>query len=352
VAVDEVLRKLLTTPGPSGYEAGAAAVWREAAGAFADVSTDVMGSSVARVAGTEDGPLVAVVGHIDEIGIIVTHVDDKGLLYFRGVGGWHPEVLRAQRVELQTKDGVLPGVIGRKQAAPLKRGEERKPTELDELHVDIGAKDGAEAKKLVRVGDVAVLQGEPLELPNRRLASRSMDNRLGCYVALEAARLVSEAGGARGPVAAVAAVQEEVGDFGGARTTAFSLEPAVAIVVDVTFATDIPGGDPKLDGEHGLGTGPAIGRGSTINPQVFELLCEAAEAEGIAYTIEVSAGDTHTDLDAIHVSRGGVAAGLVSVPTRYLHSPTETVSLDDVDACAKLIAAFVRRLPPDASFLR
>jgi putative aminopeptidase FrvX len=352
VAVDEVLRKLLTTPGPSGYEADAAAAWREAAGAFADVSTDVMGSSVACVAGTGDGPLVAVVGHIDEIGIIVTHVDDGGFIYFRGVGGWHPEVLRAQRVRLQTKEGVLPGVIGRKHTPALKRGEERKPTELEELHVDIGAKDGAEARKRVRVGDVAVLEGDPLELPNRRLASRSMDNRLGCYVALAAARLVSEAGGAPGPVAAVAAVQEEVGDFGGARTTAFSLEPAVAIVVDVTYATDIPGGDPKLDGEHGLGTGPAIGRGSTINPKVFDGLCEAAEAEGIPYTIEVSAGQTHTDLDAIHLSRAGVAAGLVSVPTRYLHSPTETVSLDDVDACARLIAAFARRLPADASFLR
>jgi putative aminopeptidase FrvX len=352
VATPDFLRKLLTTPGPSGYEADAAGVWREAAAEFAEVTTDVMGSSVARVAGTEDGPLVAVVGHIDEIGIMVTHVDDEGFVYFRGVGGWHPEVLRAQRVAIQTRDGAVPGVIGRKHTPPLRRGEERKPTELDELHVDIGAKDGEEARKLVRVGDVGVLEGDPLELPNRRLVSRSMDNRLGCYVAFEAARLVAEAGGARGPVAAVAAVQEEVGDFGGARTTAFSLEPAVAIVVDVTFATDIPGGDPKLDGAHGLGTGPAIARGSTINPKVFDLLCETADAEEMAYTIEVSMGQTHTDLDAIHLSRAGVATGLVSVPTRYIHSPTETVSLDDVDACARLIAAFARRLPADVSFVR
>jgi putative aminopeptidase FrvX len=352
VAVPETLRKLLTTPGPSGYEAPAAEVWREAASAFAEVTSDVMGSSVARVEGTADGALVAVVGHIDEIGIMVTHVDDQGFVSFRGVGGWQPEVLRAQRVEIQTRNGPVRGVIGRKHQPPLKRGEERKPTELDDLHVDIGAKDGEEGRGLVRVGDVGVLASEPLELPNRRVASRSMDNRLGCYVALEAARLVAESGGAPGDVAAVAAVQEEVGDFGGARTIAFSLQPAVAIVVDVTSATDIPGGDPKLDGEHKLGSGPTIGRGSTVNPKVFELLCEAAEAEEIPYTIEASMGDTHTDLDAIHLSRAGVATGLVSIPTRYLHSPTETVSLDDVEACARLIAAFARRLPADASFVR
>jgi putative aminopeptidase FrvX len=352
VAIPETLRRLLTTPGPSGYEAPAAAVWREAGSAFAAVTSDVMGSSVARVAGTGDGPLVAVVGHIDEIGIMVTHIDDQGFLAFRGVGGWHPEVLRAQRVELQTTNGPVHGVIGRKHTPPPKRGEERKPTELEDLHVDVGAKDGEEARRLVRIGDVGVLASEPLELPNRRVVSRSMDNRLGCYVALEAARLVAEAGGAAGDVAAVAAVQEEVGDFGGARTTVFALEPAVAIVVDVTFATDIPGGDPKLDGEHRVGSGPAIGRGSTVNPKVFELLCEAADAEGIPYTIEASMGETHTDLDAIHISRGGIATGLVSIPTRYLHSPTETVSLDDVEGCARLIAAFARRLPADVSFVR
>lgn len=352
MATPELLRRLLTAPGPSGYETPAASIWREAASAFADVATDVMGSSVARVPGTAGGALVAVVGHIDEIGIMLTHVDEQGFVSFRGVGGWNPEVLRGQRVELQTRNGPVPGVIGKKYVPPPKRGEEPKPTQLEDLHVDLGAKDGEEAKRLVRVGDVGVLATDPVELPNRRLVSRSMDNRLGCYVALEAARLVAEAGGAPGDVAAVAAVQEEVGDFGGARTTAFSLEPAVAIVVDVTDTSDIPGGDPKRAGERGLGRGPAIARGSTVNPRVFELLCEAAEAEGIEYTLDVSTGTTHTDMDAIHVSRAGVATGLVSVPTRYIHTPTETVSLDDVEACARVIAAFARRLPADASFGR
>jgi endoglucanase len=223
---------------------------------------------------------------------------------------------------------------------------------MDDLHLDIGAKDGDEARRVVRPGDPGVIAGDPLEFPNKRVAARSMDNRLGAYVALEAVRLVAEAGGAPGDVAAIAAVQEEVGDFGGARTSVFALEPEVALAVDVTHATDQPGGDPKQDGEHKLGSGAAIGRGSTINPRVFDLLVETAEAEGIPYTIEVSAGTTSTDMDAMHISRTGVATGLVSIPLRYMHTPAEIVSLDDVEASAKLIAAFAQHLEPGVSFAR
>jgi putative aminopeptidase FrvX len=352
MAAPELLRKLLTAAGPSGYEAPAAGVWREAAAAFADVTNDVMGSSVARVRGAGDGPLAVCVGHIDEIGLMVTHVTDAGYVRFRPVGGWHPEVLRAQRVEILSRDGPIPAVVGKKWQRPPRGAEERKASELEDLFLDIGARDKEEALSRIRIGDVAVIAGEPLELPNERLVSRSLDDRLGAYVALEAARLVAEAGDAAGDFAAIAAVQEEVGDFGGARTSVFALEPAVAIIVDVTWATDVPDGDPTLIGEHGVGSGPAIARGSTISPRVFELLCEAAEAEGIQHTVQVSTGSTHTDLDAIHISRGGVAAGLISLPTRYIHTPTELVSLDDVEACARLVAAFVRRLPADASFVR
>ena len=351
MALPQVLRSLLTAPGPSGYEAAPAKVWREAAAAFAEVSSDTLGSSVARVAGTGDGPLLAIVGHIDEIGVIVTHVGDDGFVYFRPIGGWSAEVLLAQRVELQTKDGPVVGVVGRPRRKP-KRGEEPPRTDIDDLHLDIGAQDADEARRLVRPGDPGVVAAEPIEFPHRRVVSRAMDNRLGAYVALEAARLVAEAGGAPGGVAAVAAVQEEVGDFGGARTSVFALEPDVALAVDVTHATDQPGGDPKQDGDHKLGSGAAISRGSTINPRVFDLLVETAEAEGIPYTIEVSAGTTSTDMDAMHISRAGVATGLVSIPLRYMHSPTEVVSLDDVEACAKLIAAFAQRLAPGISFAR
>ena len=352
MAVPELLRALLAAPGPSGYESEPARVWREAAAPFADVATDAMGSSVARVRGTAGGPLLAVVGHIDEIGLAITHVDDDGYLYFRGIGGWSGDVLRGQRVELLTKGGTVAGVIGKRRPPRPRPGEERKPTELEDLHIDIGARDRDDARSVVRPGDAAVLAARPLELRNDRLASRALDNRLGAYVALEAARRLAEDGGGPGDVAAVAAVQEEVGDFAGARTSVFALEPQVVIVVDVTDATDVPGGDPKVAGEGKLGGGPLVERGSTINPAVFELLVETAERDGISHGTSVSTGVTATDMDAIHVSRGGIATGLISLPIRYIHTPNELVSLDDVEAAVRLVVAFARRLEPGVSFVR
>ncbi|MGZ4257491.1 MAG: M20/M25/M40 family metallo-hydrolase [Gaiellaceae bacterium] len=350
--VPDLLRRLLTAPGPSGYETAASAVWREAAASFAEVTGDALGSSVARVPGSGDGPTLAVLGHIDEIGLLVTHADENGFLSFLKVGGWRAEVLLGQRLELLTREGPVPGVVGRKWRRPPRPGEEIPRLELDELHIDIGASSADEALSLVQIGDAAVVAGEPLELAGGRVASRSLDNRLGAYVALEAARRVADAGGASGDVAAVAAVQEEVGDFGGARTTVFALEPQVVLAVDVTGATDVPDGDPKLDGEAKLGAGPIVNRGSTISPKVFELLVETAEAEGIAHAVNVSAGATNTDMDAAYASRAGTATGLISIPTRYIHSPTEVVALDDVDAAVRLVAAFARRLGPELDFTR
>jgi endoglucanase len=349
--IPPVLRELLTATGPSGYETAPAAVFREAAGAFAEVSSDVMGSSWARVKGTGGGPTLAIVGHIDEIGVIVTHIDDDGFLRFTGVGGWDTQILVGQRVELTTRDGVLPGVIGKKPIHLLKDDERKKVAELKELHIDIGARDGDEARGLVRVGDVAVIAGEPVELPNGRVVSRSMDNRLGCYVAYEAARLVAEAGGAVGDVVAVAAVQEET-TFGGSATTAYALRPDLAIVVDVTHATDAPGIDANELGSHPLGSGPVVERGSNLNPRVFELLYDAGEADGIPFTLAASARHTGTDVDAMHHSRGGVPCGLIGLPLRYMHSPVEMVDLGDIDAAARLIAAAARRLTADATFTR
>jgi endoglucanase len=351
VAVPDLLRALLTAPGPSGYETAPARAWREAAGRFAEVSADTLGSSVARVAGTGDGPLLAVVGHIDEIGLIVTHVSDEGFLHFIGVGGWDAQVLVGQRVEVVTREGRMPGVIGKKPIHLLQEEERKKVAEIKDLQIDVGAKDGDEAREKVRIGDVAVIAAEPVELPNRRLASRSLDNRLGAYVALEAARLVAESGGAPGEVVAVAPVQEEI-TFAGSRTTAFALDPAVAVVVDVTHATDAPGIEERELGKHPLGSGPVIERGSIISPRVFERLHAAAEAEGIPFTVAASARHTGTDADAIHISRAGVPTGVVSVPLRYMHSPVETVQLDDVEAAARLIAAFARGLEPGLSFER
>jgi putative aminopeptidase FrvX len=349
--IPPVLRSLLTTTGPSGYEAAPAAMWREAAGAFAEVSADVMGSSWARVKGTGDGPTMAIVGHVDEIGLIVTHIDDDGYLRFIGVGGWDTQILVGQRVEIATRDGVVPGVIGKKPIHLLKDDERKKVADIKDLHIDIGAKDGDEARGRVRIGDVAVITGDPLELSNGRVVSRSMDNRLGCYVAYEAARLVAEAGGAPGDVVAVAAVQEET-TFGGAATTAYALRPDLAVVVDVTHATDAPGIEVNELGTHPFGSGPVIERGSSINPNVFELLHESGEAEGIPFTVAASARHTGTDLDAMHLSRGGVPCGLIGLPLRYMHSPVEMVDLADIDAAARLIAAAAQRLHTDATFLR
>ena len=345
------LRRLLTAPGPSGYEQAAAAVFREAAGAFAEIAHDTVGSTVARVKGTGDGPFVAVVGHIDEIGLIVHHIDDEGFLWFTGVGGWDPVILVGQRVEVITRDGRVPGAVGKKPIHLLKDEERKKAPELKTLHIDVGAKDGDDARSRVRVGDVAVIAGEPVELPNDRVLSRSMDNRLGCFVALEAARLVAEAGGAPGDVAAVAVVQEEI-TFGGAHTTAYSLRPDIAVVVDVTFATDAPGTDEKELGKHPFGSGPVLQRGSTLDHTVFELLHAAGEAEGIPFTVAASARSTGTDADAFHVSRAGVPSAVVSVPLRYMHSPVEMVQLDDVENTAKLIAAFAQRLEPGLDLKR
>src|SRR3954468_12374420 len=337
----DTLHKLVTAAGPSGYEQAPAAVFREAAAKFAEVSYDSVGSTVARVAGTGAGKSVAVIGHIDEIGLIVHHIDDDGFLWFTGVGGWDPIILVGQRVEISTRDGRVPGVVGKKPIHLMKEDDRKKVPQLKDLHIDIGAADGDEARRLVRIGDVAVIAGEPVAMPGNRFVSRSMDNRLGCFVALEAARLVAEAGGAPGDVYALAVAQEEI-TFGGARTTAYSLRPDMAIAVDVTFATDQPGIDEKELGRHKLGSGAVLTRGSTLDPQVFELLYETAEAEGIPFTVSASGRGTGTDADAFHISRSGIPSAVVSVPLRYMHSPVEMVQLDDVENGARLIAAFAR----------
>jgi putative aminopeptidase FrvX len=352
VSLPYALRELLTTPGPSGYEQSAATVFRQACSSFSDeVIRDSVGSTVARVRGTGDGPTVAVIGHIDEIGLIVKHIDDKGFLWFGGVGGWDPTVLIGQRVELITRAGPVPGVVGKKPIHLLKEDERKKVPELKDLHIDIGAADEEEAARQVRIGDVAVIAGAPVELGNGRVVSRSMDNRLGCFVAYEAARLISEGERPAADVCAVAVAQEEI-TLGGATTTAYSLRPDVAIVVDVTFATDVPGADEKELGRHRFGSGPVITRGATLDPAVFDLLYDTATAEGIPFTVDASARRTGTDADAVHLSRAGVPCGLVSVPLRYMHSPVEMVQLEDVDNAARLIAAFIRRLDPRLDFRR
>jgi len=338
-----LLDRLLRTAGPSGYEAPAAAIWREEA-SFAALSADGIGSSVARIG--EGKPLLAIVGHIDEIGLVVRHIDEKGFLWFGAIGGWDPQVLVGQRVEIQGPKGPVLGVVGRKPLHLLDAEQRKKVVELKSLHIDIGAEDGDAAAGVVRVGDPVVIASEPRQLVGDRMVSRSMDNRLGAYVALEALRRCHASGSFSGSIAAIAAVQEEIGLFG-ARTSAFSVQPDLAVVVDVTHATDAPGIDEKELGSHALGSGPVVYRGSTLSPRVFELLVATAEESGIEHSVGATGNSTGTDADAVQFARSGIPTGLVSIPLRYMHSPVEMVALTDLEATVELLAAFASRF--DAS---
>jgi endoglucanase len=350
MAAPELLTALLSAPGPSGHEEDPARIWREAASQFAEVTSDTMGSSFARVRAGEGGPTLALMGHIDEIGIAVTNIEESGLLSFTTVGGISAEMLMGQRFELLTRNGRIPAAVSRKRIQPEQVRDRPRP-ELTDLHVDIGARDREEAESLVRVGDPGVWVGPPIELPNGRLLSKALDNRLGAYIALEAARRVAESRDAEVDVVAVAAVQEEIGLYG-ARTAAYGLNPHVAIAIDVTPATDVPGGDARRAGRIELGMGAMIARGPTLNKHVTDLLGEAAEAEGIPHAWEVYSRTTSTDADEIHLVRAGIPTALISIPTRYLHSPNEICALEDVESIIRLIGAFAKRLSRDHSFVR
>ena len=346
------LERLLDAPGPSGFESRPARVWRREAETFAETWSDVVGNSYAAVR-PDARPLVLLAGHIDEIGLQVTHADKSGLLYFGGIGGWDPQVLVGQRVRVLGAKGDVPGVIGRKAIHLIDPKERDKAVKVKKLWVDVGAGSREELKDLgVRVGDPAVLDAGMVRLAGDRVASRAIDNRVGAFVVLEALRLVAEQE-ERAGVVAVATAQEEIGySGGGARASAFGLSPDVALVVDVTHATDVPEVDKSEVGEHSLGGGPVLTRGSATHPVVFELLAELAEDRDIPYSIQAAPLRTSTDADAIHLARGGVPTGLVSVPNRYMHSPSEMVAVSDLFHAAELLAAFVGRLDEGVDFSR
>lgn len=329
-----------------------AARWRSEAEGFADdVQADVSGNSTAAL-NPEGSPRIMLAGHIDEIGVMITHVDEDGFLYFDGIGGWDPQVLVGQRLRVLGRAGEVLGVVGRKPAHLIKGDEKEKAVRLTDLWLDIGARGREGVKERgVRVGDAAVIDAGLLQLTEDLIVSRAVDNRIGAYVVLEALRLLADDPPGAG-VTAVATAQEEIGySGGGARTSAYRLDPDVAVVVDVTFATDAPGIEKKEHGEHRLGGGPVLSRGSAVHPVVFERLAAVAEREGIRYTLNASPRGTSTDADAIYLSRAGVPTGLVSVPNRYMHSPNEVISLADLDATARLLAAFCRDLSAEDSFV-
>lgn len=344
-----LLKRLLDTPGPSGFESAPARIWREAASRFAEVRGDTHGNSMATVQGG-GAPTIMLAGHIDEIGVIVQHIDDDGYVYIAPIGGWDPQVLVAQRVRFAGAQGEVIGVVGKKPIHLIKPDDREKASKITDLWVDIGAANRAEAAARLSVGDAGVIDSHLLEFPNGRLVSRSVDDRIGAFVVLEALRRYAERPGVA-RVVGVATTQEEISwRGGGAGVSATAVGAQMAVVVDVTFATDHPGIEKKELGEHAMGSGPVLTRGSIVSPVVFRLLRSTADSLSIPYTLQAAGRDTGTDADAIHIAREGIATALVSIPNRYMHSPNEMVSLADVDRTAELIAETCRRVTATTDF--
>lgn len=345
----DFLKKLLDTPGPSGFEAAPAKVWREQAKKFAKVSGDVAGNSLAEV-NSEGKPTIMLAGHIDEIGVIVNYIDDQGYAYIQPIGGWDPQVLIGQRLRFVGRNGEVFGVVGKKPVHLIKQEEREKAAKFTDMWVDLGFKTKKEAEGAISVGDAGVIDSRTMEFPNGRLVSRSIDDRIGAFVVLEALKRYAEKPGAA-RVVAVATTQEEIGyRGGGAGICATCIGPQMAIVVDVTFAIDHPGVEKKEYGEAAIEAGPVLTRGSIISPVVFELLRKTAEDKKIPISLHAAGRETSTDADAIHIAREGVATALVSVPNRYMHSPNELVSIQDIDHAAELIAQTCRQVTAKTDF--
>ena len=345
------LKELLDLPGPSAFERAPARRWRDEAGKLgAEVGADATGNSWATLKGG-DKQHVVLAGHMDEIGIMVSYVDEQGFLSFDTIGGWDSQVFVGQRVLILGRKERVVGVIGKKAIHLMDKDDRERVSRVEDLWIEIGAANREEALARVRIGDPGVLASSVLEFPNGRLVSRSIDNRIGSFVVLEALRLLA-AERPSATVSAVATSREEISATGGgARPLATRLNPTVAVVVDVTHATDCPGMDKRKHGEYKLGGGPVLSRGAAVNEAVFEMLVEAAEAENVPYSLEAAGRDTRTDAESIFNAGAGIATALVSVPNRYMHSPNEMVALEDLERTARLLAAFVRRVEDGMDYI-
>jgi endoglucanase len=344
----QFLKQLLDTPGPSGFERDPATVWRNEAATFADdVERDLVGSSYATLS-NPGAPVVMLAGHIDEIGIQVTHVDDDGFLWFDKIGGWDDIVFVGQRIKIISNDGYVIGVIGRKASHLLKPDDRSKPPAVTDLWIDIGASSAAEAKTRVQVGDAGVIDAQFVQVTDDIVCSRSLDNRAGAWVALETLRILS----AKRPVVevvAAATAQEEI-SFAGAYVAGDRKRPMVSIAIDVTHCSDYPGSSKSINGDVKLGGGPVLHRGSSQNPIVFRELVAAASRLGLDLPVQAQSRATHTDADALIRSGGGPASAVVSIPNRYMHSPNELVSLRDLRHCAELLAEFIGSITAESDF--
>ncbi|HLK16813.1 MAG TPA: M42 family metallopeptidase [Fimbriimonadaceae bacterium] len=347
----EFLKAVVNEPSPSGYEEAAAEIYRKYTKPIADeVTTDVHGNVYA-VLNPKAETRIMLAGHIDEIGFQIFYISDEGLLYFSGIGGHDSAIPIGQRVWVHGKDGRTPGVIGRKAIHLLEEEERKKKPEIKDLWIDIGAATRAEAEACVRIGDPVTIQYEFERLLGDRATARGFDNKMGSFVVAEALRLLKEDGGLHKNVGvyAVATVQEEIG-LRGARTAAYTTNAQTGLAVDVNHAVDYPTVAKTRHGQLDVGKGPSVARGANINPVVFELIVEAAAKEGIPYQIEATPAGTGTDANAMQISRHGMATGLLGVPLRYMHTPCELLALTDVEDCARLMAAYCRRVSPKTDF--
>jgi endoglucanase len=287
-------------------------------------------------------------GHCDQIGMLISQIDEQGFIYAQTIGGWDPQQLIGQRMTIWAKNGPVPAVIARKAFHLLKEEERKQVVKLEDLWLDIGAKNKAEAQEAVRVGDPVTLHLSYQEMRNGFANSPAMDDKTGLWVVIEALRRAS-GGGLKVALHAVSTVQEEIG-LRGATTSAFGIEPHIGIAVDVTHATDCPTIDKRQQGEIGLGKGPVIFRGPNMNPKVVDRLCGLCGDKQIPYQLSASGRAVPNDANTIQISRAGVATGLVAIPNRYMHSAVEMISLDDIDRAADLLAAFALSPSGDDDF--
>jgi len=352
----EFFEMALATPSPSGYEGVLQRKIKEYIEPHADsVTLDVHGNLIA--AKNADAPLrVMLAGHVDQIALVVHYIDDEGFLYVKPIGGWDPIMLVGQRAEIWTKlcegdseTAPLLGVIGKKPIHLMTEEDRKRVPKIKDIWIDIGAKDKEQAQEMVRVGDPVTVRMETIAMPNERICAPGMDDKAGMWVVIEALRRV-DASKLKVGVFAVSTVQEELG-LRGARTSAFGIDPHVGIAVDVTFSSDCPTLDKKEEGEIKLGDGPVIYRGPNMNHVVVDRLIKAADAAEINYQLAADGRATGTDANAMQINRAGVAAGLVSVPNRYMHSPVELISLEDLDRAADLLARFVEEIEPGTTFI-
>ncbi|MBN2477636.1 MAG: M42 family metallopeptidase [Pirellulales bacterium] len=344
----EFFKRILETPSPSGYESTLQQVVRDYVADFADdVRTDVHGNVI--LARNPDAPIrLMLAGHCDQIGLIVQHIDDDGYLYTQPIGGWDPQMLVGERMTVWSESGPVFGVIGKKPIHLLSEEDKKKVPKIKDLWLDIGAADKKEAEKLVRIGDPVTVELAFHQMPNNRAVSPAMDDKAGAWVVIEALRRADPKKLKCG-LYAVSTVQEEIG-LRGARTSSFGIDPHVGVAVDVTHATDCPTIEKKEEGDVRLGKGPVVYRGPNMNPKVVGQLIKTADDHEIPYQLAAEGRATGTDANAIQVNRSGVAAGLISIPNRYMHSPVEMISLDDVDRAADLLSRFAEQLDPDTNF--